>query len=68
MPRKTTKHPASETSPPNEAGTVSANSSIYPNQITYEPLAPHYPPRWLCPLSTVRHTHSTWKSWYRQLP
>lgn len=26
MPRKTTKHPASETSPSNETGTVSANS------------------------------------------
>jgi len=30
MPQKTTKHPGSETSPPNEAGTVSANSLFEP--------------------------------------
>ena len=33
MPQKMTKHPASETSPSYEAGTVSVNSSIYPNQL-----------------------------------
>jgi len=32
MPQKMTKHSASETSPPNKAGTVSTNSSIYQSQ------------------------------------